>query len=163
MGCDYRDNRSSFWGGFLAVSLPVFSEGRALDSYAFFLALFLAVFLAVFLAAFFAAFFAALFLAADFFAAEWVAVLGGFGPGPGILGCPFIPARRGFLSLRDFTRLSIGQPLAFCTFQSELGAFGIFDAEGRTVAVSKIKFAQIPVQVFFAAMLIDALHAALED
>ena len=37
------------------------------------------------------------------------------------------------------------------------------DAKGITVGVSEIKFGQVAVKVLLGAVLIDALHAALED
>ena len=43
------------------------------------------------------------------------------------------------------------------------GALGIFDAKARAVAIAEIELGEIAMQVSFAAMLIDALHAALED
>src|SRR2546426_7285356 len=39
----------------------------------------------------------------------------------------------------------------------------IIDAQRRAIAVPKIKFGQITMQMFFATMLIDPAHTALEN
>ena len=61
------------------------------------------------------------------------------------------------------TRLSIHQASPNDTTKGTFGAIFIFDDKSRTIAVPEIILCQISVQVIFAAMLIDALHAALED
>src|SRR5712664_3625392 len=58
---------------------------------------------------------------------------------------------------------SIGQPLADHAAKKNLGALEIFDAIGLAVVVAEIKFSHVAVQVVVGAVLIDALHAALED
>jgi hypothetical protein len=39
----------------------------------------------------------------------------------------------------------------------------LINAKGNAVGIPEIEFAQVSVQMLFGAMLIDALHAALED
>jgi hypothetical protein len=39
----------------------------------------------------------------------------------------------------------------------------IIDAQGYTFVVTEINFSNVPVQMTFAAMLIYAFHAALEN
>lgn len=58
---------------------------------------------------------------------------------------------------------SIGQSPANNTTKGAFRAIFVFNNEYRSVAVPEIILRQISVQMFFAAMLIDALHAALED
>lgn len=60
-------------------------------------------------------------------------------------------------------RLPIHQALSGNALQRLVGAGGIIDAKGDAVRVAKIKFAQVAVQVLLRAVLIDALHAALEN
>ena len=43
------------------------------------------------------------------------------------------------------------------------GAHKIVEAERGAGVVAKIKFGEIAVHMFLAAMLIDAFHAAFED
>jgi hypothetical protein len=43
------------------------------------------------------------------------------------------------------------------------GAGSIIKAVGDPVVISELEFSQIAMQVLFAAMLVNALHAALED
>src|SRR5437899_1255287 len=57
----------------------------------------------------------------------------------------------------------IGEPLALHAEQKNLGAVLIFDAERLAIAIAEIEFSKVAVQVIVPAMLIDALHAALED
>ena len=59
-------------------------------------------------------------------------------------------------------RRSIGEPLPDDTLQRALGAFGIIYAELDAIAMAKIEFSHIAVQVLLGAMLINAFHAALE-
>jgi hypothetical protein len=47
--------------------------------------------------------------------------------------------------------------------QREFSARHIIYAELRAIGIAEIKLGEIAVQVTFATMLIDALHAALED
>jgi hypothetical protein len=63
--------------------------------------------------------------------------------------------------LSDISR-SIGKPLANDTHKSALGALDIIYAEPDAIAIAEIKFAQIAMQMLFAAMLIDAFHATFE-
>jgi len=60
-------------------------------------------------------------------------------------------------------RHSISQPLADDAFQSDIGACSIIYAEFDAIGISEIKFTKIAMQMLLAAMLIDALHAALKD
>jgi hypothetical protein len=47
--------------------------------------------------------------------------------------------------------------------EEDLGAFCIADLESRTAVMAEIELSKIAVQVGFAAMLVNADHAALED
>jgi len=67
----------------------------------------------------------------------------------------------GFLT--SATRLPVGKALADDAPDRALSAFDIVDAQGDPVAVAEIKLGEIAVQVFLAAMLVDAAHPALED
>jgi hypothetical protein len=60
-------------------------------------------------------------------------------------------------------RRPIGQPLPDDALQRSFGAFHVIYAETHAVAIAEIKFREIAVQMFLAAMLVDADHAALED
>ena len=76
--------------------------------------------------------------------------------------------RNSYLRLRCtgdgvFTRPPIGQPLADDALKRVRRALRILDAKPRTVVVAKIKLRDVAVQMLLAAMLVDALHAALED
>lgn len=62
-----------------------------------------------------------------------------------------------------FTRPPIREALADDAFHRAKGARLIVDAKCNTIAVSEIKFSEIAMQVFFGAMLINALHAAFEN
>lgn len=57
----------------------------------------------------------------------------------------------------------IGQALPFNPLHHAAHAFGIFDAHGRAVRVAKIELGKVAMNVLFAAVLVDAVHAALED
>jgi hypothetical protein len=57
----------------------------------------------------------------------------------------------------------IGQTLTSSALNREGAPFGIVHAQGNAVRISEIELAQIAVQVLLGAMLIDALHASLED
>jgi hypothetical protein len=48
-------------------------------------------------------------------------------------------------------------------FGGKRSPFPIVHAQGDTVGISEIEFAQIAVQVLLGAMLIDAFHAAFKD
>lgn len=58
--------------------------------------------------------------------------------------------------------LTIRQTLAGCAFGGKVCAFPIGDAKPNAVRIAEIELAQIAMQMFLAAMLVDALHAALE-
>lgn len=57
----------------------------------------------------------------------------------------------------------IGEALASCTLQRDESAGAVIDADRDTIRVAEIEFGQIAVQMVFGAMLVNALHAALED
>lgn len=57
----------------------------------------------------------------------------------------------------------IGQPLAYRATDRAIGALAVVNPELGAVAVAEIELCQIAVQVLLGAMLVDALHAALED
>ena len=44
-----------------------------------------------------------------------------------------------------------------------VGALGIVDANRNAVVIAEIKFRKIAMQMLFLAMLVHAVHAALED
>ena len=67
------------------------------------------------------------------------------------------------LGERAFVRPSIHQALALRALNDLGNALRILDAKRGTIRVAKIELSQIAVQVLLAAMLINALHAALED
>jgi hypothetical protein len=58
---------------------------------------------------------------------------------------------------------SIGEPFPNNALDGDLGALNVIYTEPDAVAIAEIVFRKISVQMLFAAMLIDALHAALED
>src|SRR5262245_33091044 len=60
-------------------------------------------------------------------------------------------------------RPSIGEALADNAFGRDLGAHEIVVTERSARVVAEVVFRQIAVKVLLAAMLVDALHAALED
>jgi hypothetical protein len=60
-------------------------------------------------------------------------------------------------------RLPVCEPFALRAFHGRHGAGLIIKSERDAIAVTKIELAQIAVQMLFAAMLINALHAALEN
>src|SRR4051794_28842727 len=57
----------------------------------------------------------------------------------------------------------IGEPLALHPQQRRLGAPTVVHAQRDSVVVAELKFRQIAVKVLLVAMLIDTLHAALEQ
>lgn len=60
-------------------------------------------------------------------------------------------------------KASIGQPLALGALQRQRSPLGIVDPKPRPAGVPEIEFVRIPLQVLFAAMLVNADHATLED
>ena len=56
----------------------------------------------------------------------------------------------------------IGEPLADEALKREIGARYVIYAELGAIGIAEIKFREVAVKVALAAMLIDALHAALE-
>lgn len=58
---------------------------------------------------------------------------------------------------------SIGQPFASDAFQCATRAHFIAHAKRNAIAVPKVELGQIAVQVLLSTVLINALHAALED
>ena len=65
--------------------------------------------------------------------------------------------------MTGLVRPAVGEALAHDALEAFRGAFTSLIAKRNAVVVAEIKLGQIAVQCFFAAMLIDALHAALED
>src|ERR1700687_1328170 len=61
------------------------------------------------------------------------------------------------------TSRPIGQSLADSALNRAGGTLNIIYAEPNAVAISEIEFRKITVQMLLGAMLIDALHAALEN
>src|ERR1700680_3973528 len=61
------------------------------------------------------------------------------------------------------TSRSIREALANDTLDRPLSAFDVVNPEPHAVAVAEIELGKISVQVLLFAMLIDALHTALED
>jgi hypothetical protein len=57
----------------------------------------------------------------------------------------------------------IGEPLAFHALQKTLCAVLIVYAKRDAVVIAEVEFSKVAVQVIVSAVLIDALHAALED
>ena len=64
--------------------------------------------------------------------------------------------------VRPETRPPIGQALALDARKGLGGAVCIAGAKGGAVVVPEIELAKVAVQVLLAAMMIDALQAALE-
>jgi hypothetical protein len=60
-------------------------------------------------------------------------------------------------------RLTVRETLASRAFNGKVRAFPIVDAERNAVRRTEIKFQEIAVKMLLSAMLIHALHAALED
>ena len=67
------------------------------------------------------------------------------------------------LGVTGFTNPPIGEALAFDAFHKLLHAHSVGEAKGGAAIVAEIEFGKVTVQVGFAAMLIDADHAALEN
>ena len=57
----------------------------------------------------------------------------------------------------------VGEALADDALQQRVGAVAVIAAKSLTVGVAEVKFSQIAVQVLLLAVLVDALHPALED
>lgn len=57
----------------------------------------------------------------------------------------------------------MGKALAFDHGKQLVVSLGVGDLERRAAIVAEIELGKVAVQVSFAAMLIDADHAALED
>jgi hypothetical protein len=55
------------------------------------------------------------------------------------------------------------KPFASCTLDGLIGPFLIINAKRDPVAIPEVKLRQIAVQMFLGTVLINALHAALED
>src|SRR5712671_4761230 len=64
---------------------------------------------------------------------------------------------------RSDMRRSIGESLPDDALQRPLSALYIVNAKSNAIAVAEIELGQISVQMLLFAMLIDALHATLED
>jgi hypothetical protein len=64
---------------------------------------------------------------------------------------------------RSLTSRSIGEALPNDAFDRAFGAFYVIYAEPDAIAIAKIEFGKVAVQMALAAMLVDALHAAFED
>jgi hypothetical protein len=60
-------------------------------------------------------------------------------------------------------RLPVREPLAVCAFHGNRRRVAIVEAERNSVIVAIIEFGKITVQMFLAAMLIDALHSSPKD
>lgn len=60
-------------------------------------------------------------------------------------------------------RPCVGQALANDALQALDGALAVIHAQSRALFIAELKFSQIAVLVLFAAVLVNALHAALED
>lgn len=61
------------------------------------------------------------------------------------------------------TSRSIGQALALDAFDGQVGASNVINAQLDPVGIPKVEFAQIPVQMGFADMLVNTIDAALQD
>lgn len=58
---------------------------------------------------------------------------------------------------------SIGQPLALDALEDLVGALLVVDPKGDAVVVTEVEFRQIPMQVLFLAVLINAARPSLEN
>lgn len=56
----------------------------------------------------------------------------------------------------------IGQPLADDALQQTISAGNVINTQGHAVTIAEIELGKVAVQMVMAAMLVDALHAALE-
>ena len=66
------------------------------------------------------------------------------------------------IGLRFATSCSIHQPLANRTGERGISALHVVHAQLGAVAVAEVELSHVAVEVLLAAMLVDALHAALE-
>src|SRR3954468_4438643 len=82
-------------------------------------------------------------------------------------GSLYAPSIGSGLGGTSFSGLSVsrskGQPLANDAPDRTRSTLSVVDTKSNAVAVPEIKFAEITVQMVLGAMLIDALHAPLED
>jgi len=80
-------------------------------------------------------------------------------------GLSFIhsPCPPTIVGLRGFTNSPICKTLADDSRHKPIGALCIFAAESRAVRIAEIELSDVAVKVLLAAMLVDALHPALED
>src|SRR5690606_16137101 len=62
-----------------------------------------------------------------------------------------------------FTSPPISEALSDHASNGHFGAVGIIYAKGDAVAVAEIELGKVAVQVLLGDVLVDALHAALED
>ena len=69
----------------------------------------------------------------------------------------------GLSGSRFATSCLIREPLALRAFDRGLGAVHVVNSKRDPIVVAEVKFREIAVQVVLAAMLVDALHSALED
>lgn len=72
-------------------------------------------------------------------------------------------SRLGLVRCPLATSCFIGQPLALGADDGEIGALGVVNAKLDAVAVPEIELTEIPLQVGFGDVLINAVDAALED
>jgi hypothetical protein len=61
------------------------------------------------------------------------------------------------------TSLPVGKPLSDHALQSAFGPLYVIAAKPNAVSITEIELRKIPMQMLFLAVLVDALHAALED
>ena len=57
----------------------------------------------------------------------------------------------------------ISEPFTHNTGKEFIGPLRIINSLGNALAIAEVKLSKVAVKVLFAAMLIDALHAALEN
>jgi hypothetical protein len=57
----------------------------------------------------------------------------------------------------------IGQALALDAAQRRVGTGRVIHAEGGAVIVSEVELGEVAMEVFLAAMMVDATHPALEN
>jgi hypothetical protein len=60
-------------------------------------------------------------------------------------------------------RLPVNQPLSHNACQREFGARNVIEAGLDSMRIAEIELGKVAVKVFFAAMLVDAFHTALEN
>jgi len=60
-------------------------------------------------------------------------------------------------------RRPIGQPLADDSSHGASGTLHVIYAQANAIAIAEIELGSVAVQMFFAAMLVDAFHAAFEN